>query len=193
MANILNNFKYYFVVCEGTSESNIISWGRSENYFFTDISKINFEYQISGRREKGKSCLVESISSTNYGNEVAILYVHDSKNEEFFGKKNKAYNLLKKVGLNIHVINVLTCPEIEMLLIVKEPILNRAWLGNKSQLKPSELCNQFYKTNVKRESFLVDQFKSIDELVSVCKKYKESCKKSKSPNDITLFDILKSK
>ena len=52
MANILNNFKYYFVVCEGTSESNIISWVRSENYFFTDISKINFEYQISGVEKK---------------------------------------------------------------------------------------------------------------------------------------------
>ena len=32
--NFVNNFKYYFVVCEGTSESNIISWVRSENYFF---------------------------------------------------------------------------------------------------------------------------------------------------------------
>ena len=97
MANILNNFKYYFVVCEGTSESNIISWVRSENYFFTDISKINFEYQISGRREKGKSCLVESISSTNYGNEVAILYVHDSKNEEFLEKRIKRITYSKKL------------------------------------------------------------------------------------------------
>lgn len=180
MSPILSNYSYFYIVCEGTSESDIIDWIQDENRFFSN--NINFDYKYS-RSTSGKRKLLNKISSTDTGGEVAILYVHDSKREDFLGKNNHIYN--------IPVINVLTCPEIEVLLILKEPKLRNPWLRNTNRKKPSEVCSKFYKTNVKKSSFLVDQFDSLEDLFEVCKEYKRIHKGTKNQNDLTLYDIIK--
>ncbi len=190
MDNCFSKYDFFFIVCEGTSESNIINWLERENHFFTDVSNLNFKYLVSGRRECGKLSLVEEISSTDTENKVAILYVHDSKNEELFGKKSKAYRFIKRFGLNIPVINVLTHPEIEILLILKEPKLKQKWMGKKLKHKPSELCSEFYKTDVKRENFFIEQFSSLNEFISICKQYKEQSKLPNKEDTVVLYDII---
>lgn len=180
MCDILSEYSYFYIVCEGTSESDIIDWIQDENRFFSN--NINFDYKYS-RSTSGKKKLLNKISSTDTGGKVAILYVHDSKRENFFGKNNQIYN--------IPVINVLTCPEIEMLLILKEPKLKNPWFRNTNKKKPSEFCSEYYKTNVKKSLFLVNQFYSFEELLKTCKEYKRIHKGTKNQNDLTLYDIIK--
>lgn len=182
MSPILSRYSYFYIVCEGTSEKDIIKWIEKEGLFFTDNSNISLEY-LNYRSVRKKQAFIDDIPTTDTEGKVAILYVHDSKKEKFWGKNNCIYN--------IPVINVLTCPEIEILLILKEPNLKDAWCKNKYKQKPSEVCSKFYKTNVKKSSFLVDQFDSLEDLFEVCKEYKRIHKGTKNQNDLTLYDIIK--
>ena len=116
-----------------------------------------------------------------------------------FDSKIKVYRILESKKENfklspmyknkVDVINVITAPEIEILVIIKEGKFDD-YCKHKSILKPSEYCSQKLKiSNVKSKSFLDGYFSDIDELVSVIKEYKSKHKFSK--NEICLADIIK--
>ena len=69
------------------------------------------------------------------------------------------------------VINVVTAPEIEMLVILSE---NKYKEFKGSNLKPSEYCKSFLGySNVKRPVFIEAYFKDLDKLITAIKRYKK--------------------
>lgn len=117
-----------------------------------------------------------------YDQRIVILRIIDSRREEF--NLNKAYRC------QVDVINVITAPEIEMLIIAG---LNQygAFCRSKTN-KPSEYCKSILKMkNVKSPSFIKEYFGDTNFLLKSIKEYHRVHKQSN--NEIALFDLLKNK
>ena len=86
-----------------------------------------------------------------------------------------------------YVINVITAPEIEMLIIFNEDKYKEF---KKSGKKPSDFCKEDLKmTSVKSYRFVKDYFSDPDVLLTSIKKYHEISKIRKG--EYTLLDLLK--
>ena len=110
---------------------------------------------------------------------VSVIRILDSRKENF--KLSKAYE--RKVD----VINVITAPEIEMLIIFNEDKYNEF---KKSGKKPSIFCKENLKMpNVKSYDFVENYFGNPKILVQAIKKYNEMSKIRKG--EYTLLDLLK--
>ncbi len=110
---------------------------------------------------------------------VSVIRILDSRKENF--KLSKAYE--RKVD----VINVITAPEIEMLIIFNEDKYNEF---KKSGKKPSIFCKENLKMpNVKSYDFVKSYFGNPKILVQAIKKYNEISKIRKG--EYTLLDLLK--
>ena len=96
--------------------------------------------------------------------------------------------LLSKVyEQKVDVINVITAPEIEMLIIFNEDKYKEF---KKSGKKPSDFCKEDLKmTSVKSYRFVKDYFSDPDILLTSIKKYHEISKIRKG--EYTLLDLLK--
>ena len=85
------------------------------------------------------------------------------------------------------VVNVVTAPEIEMLVILSE---NKYKEFKGSNLKPSEYCKSFLGySNVKRPVFIEAYFKNLDKLITAIKRYKKVSKINHG--EYALADLLK--
>lgn len=117
----------------------------------------------------------------SFKSKISIYRILDSRSEEF---------KLRKIYANkVDVVNVVTAPEIEILVIIKEN-KHSDFLKYKNRLKPSEYCSQMLKmSDVKSQTFLEEYFSDVDELVRVIKKYRSLHKVLK--NEKCLADILK--
>ena len=110
---------------------------------------------------------------------ISVVRILDSRRENF--KLSKAYEH------KVDVINVITAPEIEMLIIFSEDKYKEF---KKSGKKPSEYCKQDLKMHeVKAYRFVKAYFADIDKLIVAIKRYAEYSKVAK--DEVTLLDILK--
>ena len=110
---------------------------------------------------------------------ISIIRILDSRRENF--KLSKAYES------KVDVINVITAPEIEMLIIFSE---NKYSEFKKSGKKPSLFCKENLKmSSVKSYDFVKDYFQNPVILVKAIKKYNEMSKIKKG--EYALMDLLK--
>ena len=87
----------------------------------------------------------------------------------------------------VKVINVITAPEIEMLVIFNE---GKYIDYKKSGKKPSEFCKTDLKfSDVKNSDFVKKYFADVDVLIKAIYEYKRVS--DVKQNEITLADILK--
>lgn len=108
-----------------------------------------------------------------------LIFQRDSRRENF--KLGKAYES------KVDVINVITAPEIEMLIIFNE---DKYTEFKKSGKKPSIFCKEDLKmSGVKSYDFVKDYFEQPEILVQAIKKYSEISKIRKG--EYTLLDLLK--
>ncbi|MCI8665214.1 MAG: hypothetical protein HFG82_00865, partial [Dorea sp.] len=116
-----------------------------------------------------------------FSDKITVYRILDSRNENF--KLRKAYE--KKVD----VINVVTAPEIEMLIICNE---GRYQDFKSSREKPSTYCKRALKySNVKSYDFIYKYFSDINILINALHEYRRISKIRK--NEKTLWDLLKQK
>lgn len=110
---------------------------------------------------------------------ITVLRILDSRREQF--KLSKAYEH------KIEVINVITAPEIEMLVIFNEDKYEEY---KKSGKKPSDFCKTNLKhPNVKNTDFVKNYFADINSLISSIIEYRRI---SNIPSgEYTLSDLLK--
>ncbi len=88
------------------------------------------------------------------------------------------------------IINVQTCPEIEILLIISSDNYSKYTNQFKSKMKPSEYCKQVLgMKNVKQKSCFESVFADINKLKEAINKYARYTKKSFK--FYTLNDLLK--
>lgn len=110
---------------------------------------------------------------------ISVIRILDSRRENF--KLSKAYES------KVDVINVITAPEIEMLIIFNEDKYNEF---KKSGKKPSIFCKENLRmSSVKSYDFVKGYFENPEILVQAIKKYNEISKIRKG--EYTLLDLLK--
>ena len=115
-----------------------------------------------------------------YKNGLSIIRVLDSHNEKF--KLSEVYKR------QVRVINVVTAPEIAMLVILAE--------GNyqdykKTKKKPSEYCKENLKMkNVKSPEFIKEYFRDYKKLTAALCEYRRVTKPK--ANEYSAADLLKS-
>ena len=168
--------KYVTCICEGGAEKTIIE-------LLLDSNSLIFSYDdlLEGeilRCRKARD--FETQYLRKYFNEkVTVLRILDSRRERFAWSKAYAHK--------VDVINVVTAPEIEMLVILSE---NKYKEFKGSNLKPSEYCKSFLGySNVKRPVFIEAYFKDLDKLITAIKRYKKVSKINHG--EYALADLLK--
>ena len=115
-----------------------------------------------------------------YDEEITILRVIDSRAEEF--KLGKAYGCQVK-----EIINVITAPEIEMLIIASQKKFDE--FCRSGIKKPSDYCKNVLKMkDVKSPSYIQDYFEDPNYLVESIKEYHRVHKQKN--NEASLYDLL---
>lgn len=168
--------KYVACICEGAAEQAVIE-------MLLDEDKLIFTYDdlLEGEVIRCRSAenFEKQYLRKGFDGKITVLRILDSRSENF--KLSKAY--LHK----INVINVITAPEIEMLIIFSE---GRYEEYKKSGKKPSDFCKSELKYhNVKSASFLKKYFSDINALVSAIEEYKRVSNIKK--DEYSLSDLLK--
>ena len=167
--------KYKACICEGSAENAIIDILLDNNLLIFSREEMIDEEVI--RCRDGKK-FEETYLRKGFDSKISLIRILDSRHEGF--KLSKAY-----VG-KVDVINVITAPEIEMLIVLNEKKYSDF---KKSGKKPSIFCKEDLKmSNVKSYSFVRDYFKDPNDLISSIKKYHEISRIQKG--EYTLLDLL---
>ena len=168
--------KYIACICEGTAEQVIMN-------ILLDNHKLIFEredlLEEDVLRSRSGQKFEQQYLRKGFDDKITVLRILDSRGENF--KISKVYQH------KINVVNVITAPEIEMLIIFNE---NKYENFKKSRKKPSDYCKEdlSYK-NVKSKSIITEYFENVNSLINAIKEYKRV---SHIPNDeYSLFDLLK--
>lgn len=168
--------KYIACICEGTAERVIID-------LLLDNDKLIFsrddllEHEIIRCRNAKK--FEEQYLRKGFTEQITVLRILDSRREQF--RLSRAY------ADKVKVINVITAPEIEMLVIFNE---GKYKDYKKSNMKPSDYCKSELKFHdVKSEEFVKEYFKNIDTLISAIREYKRVANIRNT--EFALADILK--
>ena len=173
--------RYIACICEGGAERAIID-------LLLDSHKLIFERedlleeQIL-RCRNGKE-FQERYLRKGFSEKITIYRILDSRRENF--------NISKAYMPKVEVKNIITAPEIEMLIICKEGRY-KDYQNEKRKnpnLKPSSYCKSAlnYK-NVKSYDFVLKYFFNMDELINTLHKYRKISKIPK--NEKCIFDLLK--
>lgn len=163
-------------ICEGAAEEAVIE-------ILLDADKLIFTRNEMLEREpirtRGAEKFQERYLRKGFSEKITVYRILDSRRERFA--------LSKTYEPKVDVINVITAPEIEMLVILNE---NKYADYKKSGKKPSEYCKSDlgYKS-VKSEAFLKDYFSDVNLLVSAILEYRRVSKIQ--DDELTLADLLK--
>lgn len=166
----------YACICEGGAETAILNILLDKNLLKFSRDDLLYRDLIPVRSAKD---FEEQYLRMGFNRPIVIYRILDSRRENY--KLSKAYRDLVKV------INVVTAPEIEMLVILAENKYNEY---KKANLKPSQFCIQILKMRkVKKPEFIYSYFSDPNKLVSVIIKYKSISKVK--PEECTLADLLR--
>ena len=168
--------KYKACICEGSAENAVMDILLDNDLLIFTREEMLEEEVIrcrDGRRFE------EKYLRKGFPDKISVIRILDSRRETF--KLSKAY------AHKVDVINVITAPEIEMLIIFNEDKYKEF---KKSGKKPSDFCREDLKmTKVKSYSFVKGYFSDPEILLAAIKKYHEISKIRKS--EYTLLDLLK--
>lgn len=168
--------KYVACICEGAAEQAIVE-------ILLDNEKLIFSYNnlLDGEviRCRGAKKFEEQYLRKGFSEKITLFRILDSRREVF--QLSKAYES------KIDVINVITAPEIEMLVILRE---KKYAEFKRSRKKPSEFCIQDLRyKNVKSTKFVKNYFQNVDDLISAISEYKRVS--NIHQNEVTLSDLLR--
>lgn len=167
---------YVACICEGSAEQAIMDLLLDSDMLIFNKDQLLEEEII---RTRGAKNFERQHLRKGFNNKITVLRILDSRTENF--KLSKAY--VNKVS----VIDIITAPEIEMLIIVSE---GKYTDYKKSGKKPNEFCKIELKfRNVKRYDFVKNYFNDINKLIESIFEYKRVANIKKDEH--TLFDLLK--
>lgn len=168
--------KYKACICEGSAENAIIDILLDNDLLIFTRAEMLEEEVI--RCRDGKR-FEEKYLRKGFTDKISVIRVLDSRRENF--KISKAYQY------KVDVINVITAPEIEMLIIFNE---NKYKEFKKSGEKPSDFCKKVLAmTDVKTYGFVKAYFSDPKVLLTAIKKYHETSRIRKG--EYTLLDLVK--
>ncbi len=171
------NDKIIACICEGSAESVIVNK-------LLDAGKLIFsrdellDDEVLRCRNARK--FEDRYLGKGFTKKITVYRILDSRSESF--KLRKAYES------KVDVINVITAPEIEMLIIIHKGKYSE-YCKVKSHTKPSEFCKATLKLpSVKSTEFITNYFSDINDLLSAIKEYKRLSNIPK--NETCLADLL---
>lgn len=168
--------KYIACLCEGTAEEVIINILLDNDKLIFNRSQLIEETPLRCRNAKA---FETSYLRKGFSDKISIVRILDSRRERF--------NLSKAYQHKVDVINVITAPEIEMLVILAE---NKYTEYKSSHKKPSDFCTQDLKYRyVKSRDFVQDYFQDADTLIAAIREYKRVSKIRNG--EYALADLLK--
>lgn len=168
--------RYKACICEGSAENAIIDILLDHELLIFSREEMLEEEVI--RCRDGKR-FEEKYLRKGFADKISVIRILDSRHESF--KLSKAYEH------KVDVINVITAPEIEMLIIFHEDKYKEF---KKSRKKPSTFCKEDLKmVDVKAYNFVKKYFRDPETLVAAIKKYHEMSKIHRG--EYTLLDLLK--
>jgi hypothetical protein len=164
-------------ICEGGAESEIIRiLLENDRLIFREVDLLDGK---TLRCRSGKE-FQEQYLRMEHPVTVEVFRILDSRRERF--KIDKAY--IHKVEVR----EVITSPEIEMLIILKE---GKAKEYEKSGLKPSEYCKGVLRMKkVKQREFIREYFSDVDDLIECLRIYKS---RNQNSRELTLYDLVRQK
>ena len=172
--------KYIACICEGGAERAIMDLLLDNHMLIFERGELLDEEVLSCR--KGKE-FEEKYLGKGFSDKITIYRVLDSRSEEF--KLSKAYKE------KIDIVNLITAPEIEMLIICNEGKFAefQKFKNNKSG-KPSTYCkSELGYKNVKTYEFVYQYFSDISNLKYAIYEYRRLSGGHKKEK--TLYDILR--
>ncbi len=166
-------------ICEGGAETAIINILLDAGKLIFKSSQLIEDEPL--RRTSGKE-FCERYLKKDFESKVYVIRVIDSKRENF--KITQQYK--SKIE---QVIDVVTSPEIEMLIIISEGMYDD--YKNSNYKKPSEYCKSKLKIKyVKSPSYYQDKFgNDVDFLIKCIKEYSRVHKQDE--DKATLYDLIK--
>lgn len=169
--------KYKACICEGATESAIIDTLLDNDLLLFTREEMLDEQVIRCRSAKN---FETRYLRKGFDGKISVIRILDSRREQF--KLSKAY------ADKIDVINIITAPEIEMLIILSE----KKYLHFKtSGKKPSLFCKEnLGMANVKSYEFVRNYFSDTEILIGSIKEYHRVSKVQKG--EYTLLDLLRS-
>lgn len=168
--------RYKACICEGSAENAIMDILLNHNLLIFSREEMIEEEVI--RCREGKK-FEEKYLRKGFRDKISVIRILDSRRENF--KLSKAY------ASKVDVINIITAPEIEMLIIFNEDKYKEF---KKSGKKPSNFCKEDLRmSEVKSYDFVKNYFSNPTILVSAIKKYHAMSKMQK--DEYTLLDLLK--
>lgn len=167
--------KYKACICEGAAEAAIIDILLDNELLIFSKEEMLDEKVI--RCRDGKTFETRYLRK-GFSDTISIIRILDSRRENF--KLSKAYEH------KVDIINVITAPEIEMLIIFNEDKYKEF---KKSGKKPSDFCKEDLKmSHVKAYDFVKKYFSDVTILLQAIRKYNEMSKVRK--DEYTLLDLL---
>jgi len=168
---------YVACICEGSAEQAIMDLLLENNKLIFNKEQMLEERVITSRGAKN---FENKYLRKAFGKKITVLRILDSRRENF--KLSAAYKD------KVKVINIITAPEIEMLIIYKE---GKYTEYKKSGKKPSDYCKENLKYGhvVKNYEFAKNYFKNINDLVNAICEHKRIAKILKGES--TLYELLK--
>ena len=168
--------KYIACICEGSAERAIIK-------ILLDKNRLIFTWDdlLDGEilRCRNAKKFEEQHLRKGFTDRITVLRVLDSRREEF--KLSKAY------ASKIDVVNVITAPEIEMLVIFTEGKYEEY---KKSKKKPSVFCKEDLRiADVKSTHFVESYFADINVLIKAIREYQRVSRIQRG--EYALADLLK--
>lgn len=167
---------YKACICEGSAENAIIDILLDYDLMIFKREEMIEEEVL--RCRDGKK-FEQKYLRKGFKDKISVIRILDSRHENF--KLSKAY------ADKVDVINVVTAPEIEMLVIFNEDKYKEF---KKSGKKPSSFCKEDLKmTEIKSYDFVKNYFSNPMVLVDAIRKYHEMSKVPKG--EYTLLDLLR--
>ena len=173
----MTNDKIIACICEGSAESVIVNKLLDEGKLIFSRDDL-LDNEVLRCRSASK--FEDRYLGKGFTKKIAVYRILDSRREDF--KLHKAYKS------KVDVINVITAPEIEMLIIIKENKFSD-YSKVKSKMKPSEYCKQILKMQeVKLQEFVSKYFMNTEELVWAINEYKRLANIPK--DEVCLADLI---
>lgn len=162
-------------ICEGAAEQAIMDILLENEAIIFKKEQLLDEKIIRTRSAKN---FEQNYLRKSFINKIRLYRILDSRRERF--------NLSKLYKEKVEVINIVTAPEIEILIIHSEDKYDDFKNSNK---KPSEYCKQDLKySEAKSYNFVREYFSNTQKLVAAIEQYQQKAKIK--PGEKTLFDLL---
>ncbi len=168
--------KYKACICEGAAEEAIIDILLDNHLLIFERSELIEEEVI--RCRKGKK-FEETYLRKGFTDKVSVIRILDSRKEKF--------TISRAYAPKVDVINVITAPEIEMLVIFNEGKYKEF---KKSKKKANEFCKVDLKMkDVKSYNFVKEYFSNPVVLKNAIQEYQRISNVRRG--EYTLVDLLK--